>query len=48
MTSVVSMGLRGFVAQMGVRDSLFESSVVAGGYEQLVPDEVQDDELGVL
>lgn len=29
-------------------DSLFESSVVAGGYEQLVPYEVQDDELGVL
>lgn len=32
----------------GVRDSLFETSVVAGGYEQLVPYEVQDDELGVL
>jgi len=31
-----------------VRDSLFESRVVAGGHEQLVPHEVQDKELAVV
>lgn len=31
-----------------IEDSLFESRVVAGVHEQLVPYEVQDDELGVL
>ena len=29
----------------GVKDSLFESSMIAGGHEQLDPDEVQDHEL---
>ncbi len=31
-----------------LRDSLYESSVVAGGYEQLVPYEVQDQELAFV
>jgi serine acetyltransferase len=31
-----------------LRDSLFESSGVAGGHEQLVPYEVQDEELAVV
>jgi len=31
-----------------MRDSLFESRVVAGFYEQLVPDEVPDEELAVI
>ena len=29
----------------GMKDFLFESSMIAGGYEQLDPDEVQDHEL---
>ena len=29
----------------GVKDSQFESSMIAGGHEQLDPDEVQDHEL---
>ena len=32
----------------GVRDSLFESSVVAGVHEQLVPYDVQDQELAFV
>ncbi|WP_420011731.1 hypothetical protein [Tateyamaria sp.] len=31
-----------------LRDSFYESSVVAGGYEQLVPYEVQDQELAFV
>jgi hypothetical protein len=37
----------GFVAQIASsKDSLCESSVLAGGHEQLDPYEVQDPELG--
>ncbi len=32
----------------GLRDSLFESSVVAGVHEQLVPYDVQDQELAFV
>ncbi len=38
----------GFVAQIGCGDSCRESSVIAGGHEQLDPDEVQDHKLVVL
>ena len=40
--------LTGFVAQIGCGDSCRESSVIAGGHEQLDPDEVQDHKLVVL
>ena len=46
-----TLGLRsrkGFVAQMGWWDSLYESNVIAEVDEQLVPYEVQDHELVVL
>ena len=39
---------RGLCCTNGVRDSLFESSMVAGGHEQLVPYEVQDQELAFV
>lgn len=35
----------GFVAQIHTGDSLCESSMIAGGHEQLGPYEVQDYEL---
>ena len=35
----------GLCCTNGVKDSLFESSMIAGGHEQLDPDEVQDHEL---
>ena len=35
----------GFVAQIPFRDSSHESSMIAGGYEQLGPYEAQDHEL---
>ena len=35
----------GFVAQIGLWDSLYESSVVADGHEQLDTDDIQDQEL---
>ena len=40
--------LVGICCTNGVRDSLFESSVVAGLHEQLVPYEVQDQELAFV
>jgi hypothetical protein len=40
--------LSGFVAQMVFSDSLYESSVIAEGDEQLGPYEVQDQELVIL
>ena len=36
----------GFVAQIAPEDSLYESSVIADGYEQLDTDDRQDPELG--
>ncbi len=38
----------GFVAQMVFWDSLYESSMIAEGVEQLDPYEVQDQELVIL
>lgn len=38
----------GLCCTNGVRDSLFESGMVAGGHEQLVPYEVQDQELAFV
>ena len=38
----------GFVAQVVFSDSLYESSVIAEGDEQLGPYEVQDQELVIL
>lgn len=38
----------GIVAQIGLGDSSSESSMIAGGYEQLGPYEVQDQELVYL
>jgi hypothetical protein len=43
-----SCAKRGFVAQMVFSDSLYESSVIAEGDEQLGPYEVQDQELVIL
>ncbi len=40
--------LMGLCCTNQLRDSLYESSVVAGGYEQLVPYEVQDQELAFV
>ncbi|WP_420010442.1 transposase [Tateyamaria sp.] len=40
--------LAGLCCTNQLRDSLYESSVVAGGYEQLVPYEVQDQELAFV
>ena len=40
-----AQGLRGLCCTNGERDSLFESSGVATVHEQLVPYEVQDQEL---
>ena len=45
VSSGVTTGVEGLCCTNGVRDSLFESSMVAGGYEQLGPYEVQDHEL---
>jgi hypothetical protein len=43
----ISKLFKGFVAQIASsKDSLCESSVLAGGHEQLDPYEVQDPELG--
>ena len=39
---------RGFVAQIGRWDSLYESSVIVEWDEQLAPYDVQDQELVVL
>ena len=39
---------KGLCCTKGVRDSLRESSVVADGHEQLVPYEVQDQELAFV
>ena len=40
--------MNGLCCTNGVRDSLFESSVVAGLDEQLVPYDVQDQELAFV
>lgn len=49
LAAIVSSVLRkGFVAQNSVGDSLFESSVVARVHEQLVPYDVQDQELAFV
>ena len=44
----VDKDLAGLCCTKGVRDSLRESSVVADGHEQLVPYEVQDQELAFV
>ena len=44
MTFGIYLPPQGLCCTNALRDSLFESSVVAGAYEQLVPDEVQDQE----
>jgi hypothetical protein len=37
-----------YIYRRSVRDSLVDTSVVAGGHEQLVPYEVQDQELAFV
>ena len=44
----LNMNPNGLCCTNQLRDSLYESSVVAGGYEQLVPYEVQDQELAFV
>ncbi len=39
---------KGLCCTNRVGDSLYESSVIAGGHEQLVPDEVPDKELAFI
>lgn len=44
-SSIQIADLLGFVAQIPFRNSSHESRMIAGGYEQLGPFEVQDHEL---
>ena len=46
--SITLVRVPGIVAQIGLTNSLYESSMIAGGHKQLVPHEVQNHELIVF